>query len=578
MATFNSANGSYLSGNKSLFETMTLAMPNGSIISNTNPLPVSIGGANISFSGSNVNVTFPLTQNVSFSNQSVYITTNVVAQVNNLPLTQNVSFSNQTVYVTNGNINVDNFPLTQNVSFSNQSVSIYNSNNTPINNTNPISTQVVSNTTNYVYTQAAPTWSTDALYKLRISSTLNQNWFVPVVDDDITFRWSQQLVGSQSSSTFLANTSEIQISSGNTATGSAIRQTFNKYKIVPGTSHTLYTTINFEANTTESGVTRRSGLFDQNNGIYWEQGYGVGAGSANTLAVVVRRTQANGLITEDRIYANNFNTDKLDGTGPSGMNIFTSGLNKYYTFWFDFIGGRTGRIRFGLGSPIGPQICHVQSYSASPITTNFINDNSLPMRREIFNNSVQTTAPTFNMTGISFQSEAPVSYNPSPASAYNINGYVPSTSLAAMMTIGLRAGAPYTGSDITPGLFSIVDMNNQGKNASPGTYFYQVIYNANVNGTYAYAGNSSVSNTNFGRSSKMWTWSNTSTVSGGLVLVSGFTESGVGSQIFDGIPETFNLGSDLNGNPATLTIAIQQLAAGGSAANVVCSWNVLEQL
>jgi len=437
---------------------------------------------------------------------------------------------------------------------------IHQSNSDPITSTEPL------------YVQNAPTWSTDALGKLRISSTLNQDYFSPVVDDDTQFRWNQVLTGTNANSSFLANTSEIQMTSGNTASGSAVRQTYSRYKIIPGTSHVIYTTVNFTANTSETGVTRRTGMFDSFNGIFWEQ-------SANTLAVVVRRQVANGSVIEDRTYSNNFSQDKLDGTGPSGFNIFSRGLNYYYTFWFDLIGGRTGRIRFGYGGPTGPQICHVASYSGNnALTTNFVTDNSLPLRREIFNSTSQAVSPTFNMSGISYQAEAPIAFNPSPTTAYNINGYVPSTTLAPILTIGLRSGALYASSDIEAGEFSIVDQNNQGKNQNPATFFYQVIYNANVNGTYAYSGNGSVSNTNIGRSAKMWTWGNTATISGGQVLLSGITQSGVGQQFLDGLPRTFNLGSDINFNPATMTIALHQLTAGGSSANVVVSWNLLEEL
>jgi hypothetical protein len=562
----------------------TYIINNGQPVSETNQLPVTLGSNTITITG-NVNVSsvvsvnnFPTTQNVSFSNQSVNlvgnvagITANVTAYVNNfptsfnvgnIPATQNVSFNNQAVTLT-GNVSgitanvvvsVNNFPTSFNVG------------NIPATQ----NVQVLSNTTNYVYTQAAPTWSVDALSKLRTSTTLNQDYYSPVVDDDTSFRWSQALSGTGANSSFLANTSEIQMTSGTSAGGYSYRQTYTKYKIIPGTSHSLYTTVNFEANNSDSGVTRRTGLFDVNNGMFWEQ-------TANTLAVVVRRQQANGTITEDRVYANNFNTDKLDGTGPSGFNIFSAGLNKYYTFWFDFIGGRTGRIRFGIGSPIGPQICHTQSYTGT-LTTSFVNDNSLPLRREIYNNTSQSVAPVFNMTGISYQSEAPVSFNPSPATAYNINGFVPGSSLTPMLTIGLRAGNPWVGSDIRPNEFTIVDQNNQGRNSNPGTFFYQVIYNANVNSTYAYNGNNAVSQSNVGRSSQFWTWANTATVTGGLVILSGLTTSASALKIFDGIPVTYNLGSDINGNPATLTIAVQQITAGSSTANLASTFNFIEQL
>jgi len=544
-----------INGNINVGPQINVYNSNGTAITNSAPLPTMLVG-NVTGNINGITTTVTVHQDP---------TSNLA--INNLPVTQNVSFSNQSVTVSSI-IAVTN-------------TNIFNSNGVAIVNTSPLSTQVVSNSTNYVYVQQAPTWSTDALSKVRTSSTLNQDWFVPVVDDDTQFRWSQALNGTNANSQFLANTSEIQISSGNSSGGYAYRQTYSRLKIVPGTSHTVYTTVNWQATPGESGVVRRSGLFDENNGIYWEQGNT----SANTLSIVVRRLIANGSVVEDRVYANNFNQDKLDGTGPSGMNIFTDGLNKYYTFWFDFIGGRTGRVRFGLGTPIGPQVAHVQSYSAPPLlgNTNYITDNSLPLRREIFNGttgSFTTTTPVFNMSGISFQAEAPSAYNPSPTTTYNIAGYVPSnTALTPILTIGLRAGSPWNGSDITPGEFTIVDQNNQGKNTTPDTFLYTVVYNANINGTYAYNGNSSATHANTGRSSQYWTWSNTATITGGLTILSGLTQSGAATVTFDGLPTTYNLGSDINGNPATLTLCIQNLPGStGGAANVVCTWNLIEQL
>jgi hypothetical protein len=589
MATFNSANNNYQSGNKTLFEVGMLATSNGVVVDNNNPLPVTLGSSNVNITANgSINVSVPSTINVASAPDNpvhthvteigtsgilnvpyLPVSGNVIVS-NGYPTTQNVAFSNQSVYVTGGNLAVS-FPATQNVAFSNQSVYVTGG-NLAVSFPATQNVQVVSNSTNYVYTQAAPTWSVDALTKLRVSTIQNQDFFTPVVDDDTTYKWNQTLTGTQANSLFLANTSEISITSGNSASGSSIRQTYIKYKIIPGTSHTVYTTVNFNANSSETGVTKRTGLFDTNNGVFWEQ-------NANTLAVVVRRTLANGSIVEDRTYANSFSTDKLDGTGPSGFNIFTKGLNNYYTFWFDLIGGRTGRIRFGMGGPNGPQICHVQSYSGNNAgNTNFVSATSLPLRREIFNSTTQSTIPYFNMSGIAYQAEAPTRYNASPSTAYNINGYVPGNSLTPIITIGLRAGVPYIYSDIQPGEFTLVEQNNQGKNSTAATFLYTVVYNANVNGTYAYSGNGSVSNTNVGRSAKMWTWGNTATITGGLTVLSGITQSGIGQNVFDGLPDTFNLGSDINGNPATLTICVQQLTAGGGSSNVVATWNFVEQL
>lgn len=502
---------------------------NSDPITNTEPLPVTLGSNTITING-NINV--GPTINVG----AVLSTANVAVQGNVSGITSNVAVQ--------GSLQVNNFPATQNV-------------------------QVLSNTSNYIFTAYAPTWQLDALSKLRTSQLQTQFWHVPAVDDDTLFRFTANSVGTNANVQFLANTSEVILSSGNSSIGYTIRQTRVRYKIVPGVSHTVYKTVNWYANTTETGITRRTGLFTANNGLFWEQ-------TANTLAVVVRRLQSNGLVTEDRVYSSNFNVDKLDGSGPSGFNIFNAGLSNYYTFWFDFIGGRTGRIRFGLGTTAGPTIAHTFNYSGA-ISTNFVTENSLPLRSEIFNSTSQTTSPTLGVTGDSFHSEAPLSFDPFPATAAHISGYIPDGTDTAILTFGLRSTYPYVRADITPKLFEIIDQNNQGKNSNPGTYLYQLILNANVNGTYAYAGNSALSNANTGRASQYWTWSNTAAVTGGIVLKKGIFGSNL-QETLEGLPETFNLGTDVNGNPDTITFTLRQLTAGGSTANIVLTTDWLEQL
>ena len=535
---------------------------NSDPITNTEPLPVTLGSNTITING-NVNVgptvnigALLSTANVTVQGNVAGITANVIVQGS---LQVNNFLSN--VSITSGNVAIFG---TSNVTFSNQSVNVTNFPATQ-------NVQVLSNSTNYVTMTMAPTWQTDALSRIRTSIVQGQNWYVPTVDDDTLYIWSQALNGTNSNSQFLANTSEISISSGNTAGGYAYRQTRIKYKVVPGDSQTVFTTINFNANSTETGVTRRSGLFDTKNGAFWEQ-------TANTLNIVVRRTLANGTIQEDRINSANFNTDKLDGTGPSGFNIFALGLNKYYTFWFDMIGGRTGRMRFGLGTAQGPQIAHTQGY-AGQLATPFFNSGSLPLRREIYNNTAQVTSPTFNMTAIAYQNEAPIAYTPSPATAYNVAGFVPGSSLAPIITIGVRSGFPFTQINILPKLLSLLDQNNQGNRNGTfaGNFLYTMHLNANVNGTYAYSGNAALTNANTGRASQYWTWANTATISGGLLLASGIFNS-TAQENFGSLPDAFAMGSDINDNPSTLTISVQQLLAGGGAANIIATVNFTEQM
>jgi hypothetical protein len=64
MAQFNSANGSYQTHNKTLFEVNQIATSNGAVVSNTNRFPVTLGSENITITG-NVNVSSVVAVNSS---------------------------------------------------------------------------------------------------------------------------------------------------------------------------------------------------------------------------------------------------------------------------------------------------------------------------------------------------------------------------------------------------------------------------------------------------------------------------------------------------------------------------------
>jgi hypothetical protein len=99
-----------------------------------------------------------------------------------------------------------------------------------------------------------------------------------------------------------------------------------------------------------------------------------------------------------------------------------------------------------------------------------------------------------------------------------------------------------------------------------------------VNSTYAYNGNGALSTSDQGQASKFWTWANTATVSGGSVVASGIFTSDGGIFNAHNIPETFNLGTDVDNNSDTLTVCVRLISAGGNAPNIVATANWLEQL
>lgn len=132
------------------------------------------------------------------------------------------------------------------------------------------------------------------------------NSFQYTKDTDL---WDEETSGTASSelNTYFGM---IEMTVGATAGDEIIRQTRRVFRYVPGRQNEICMSMIFGAPTT--GIRRRYGLFDDLNGAYFEDG------GDGTYYVVVRRNTAAGPV-ETRVARADWNVDKLDGTGPSGI-------------------------------------------------------------------------------------------------------------------------------------------------------------------------------------------------------------------------------------------------------------------
>ena len=125
--------------------------------------------------------------------------------------------------------------------------------------------------------------------------------------------------------------------------------TYHPY--IPGSSHLWQGT--FLLNSPASGdgtngAIRRWGLFDADNGFFFQLGKdGATAGTASTTDqgfCCVIRSSTSGTKTETIIQQDDFNGDKLDGTGKSQEEF---DLEKNNQYWIDIQWHGAGRVRFG---------------------------------------------------------------------------------------------------------------------------------------------------------------------------------------------------------------------------------------
>ncbi|AOO15161.1 virion structural protein [Cyanophage S-RIM12_Np_14_0310] len=141
--------------------------------------------------------------------------------------------------------------------------------------------------------------------RLKVSpyQTVFFNTFQYGLETDI---WESDITGT-ASAVHNPDASNVTMSVGSTAGDKIIRQTRQVMRYIPGRASLITFAIRLE--TPVAGVRRRFGVFDGENGAFFEDDGG-------TYACVIR-SKASGSVVETRVTRDNWNGDKLDGTGPS---------------------------------------------------------------------------------------------------------------------------------------------------------------------------------------------------------------------------------------------------------------------
>ena len=190
--------------------------------------------------------------------------------------------------------------------------------------------------------------------------------------------WSSLVVGTGSTVGIITSQGLISIGIGTTAGCSVIRETTKVFSYQPGKS--LLNLNTFIMNPPKTNLRQRVGYFGADNGLYFE--------IDGTTAYFVERSLSAG--TETRVAQTDWNVDKLDGTGVSGITL---DLAKAQILWMDIEWLGLGTVRMGF--VINGKMIHCHSFHhANLIETTYITTASLPLRYEIANTGITTSSST----------------------------------------------------------------------------------------------------------------------------------------------------------------------------------------
>jgi hypothetical protein len=120
--------------------------------------------------------------------------------------------------------------------------------------------------------------------------------------------WDERVTG-VATATHNPNSSNVVMEVGSTAGSKVVRQTKNVMRYIPGRPATLAFAVRLE--TPQVGIRRRFGLFNETDGAFFEDDGG-------TYSYVIR-SSASGITTETRVTRENWNGEKFDGNGYTGV-------------------------------------------------------------------------------------------------------------------------------------------------------------------------------------------------------------------------------------------------------------------
>lgn len=177
----------------------------------------------------------------------------------------------------------------------------------------------------------------DAFGRQRVSNLTTLFDSKQIFDNQPLF-WDESLEsGSGISSAHSADTASTVLTSTLNTAGTFTRQTFQRFNYQPGKSQLVQMTGILDRSGGGTGVQRRIGYFDDDNGLFFEDDEGT--------IKVVRRTNVTGTPADNKVAQSSWNIDVMDGTGPSGV---TADWTKTQIFLLDFEWLGVGRARLGI--------------------------------------------------------------------------------------------------------------------------------------------------------------------------------------------------------------------------------------
>jgi hypothetical protein len=373
----------------------------------------------------------------------------------------------------------------------------------------------------------------DAFGRLRVSNPLTIFDSTNVLSKNNLF--DEDLTGS-GTVTYTANKSTVNLNVTTASGDKVIRQSKRVMSYQPGKS--LLNLNTFVMNAQESGLEQRVGMFDANNGIFFED--------TGTGYQIVRRTYVTGSAVDTDVSQASWNGDKLDGTGVSGYTLDPTKATIMFTD-YEWLGMGAVRVGFVID---GKFITAHTFLNANNLSTIYMQTANLPIRYEIETTDTISGAAVLQQVCSTTMIEG--GYAPSgiqqmigTASLGGVNLTTAGT-FYNLATIRLKSSRPYA---------VVVSQGFDASAVSNSDFEVQLILNATPSVAFSYTSYSD---------NVEYDLTGTTTITGGTIIgkayLSGKASNSI--QFGDGFNFDYQLGQTIGGTSDTLTLCAKGASNG----------------
>jgi len=247
-------------------------------------------------------------------------------------------------------------------------------------------------------------------------------------------------------STYVGNESSVDLAVTTSSGSKVVRQSLRVFPYQPGKS--LQVLASFVMNAAKDNLRQRVGYFNDDNGVFFQV-------SGTTKSFVLRSNTSGSPSDVRTVNQNNWNGDKLDGTGESGITLDVA---KAQILYMDFEWLGVGSVRCGFVIDGKFYVCHTFN-NANDIDKVYMRTAILPVRYEIENTAATATASTLTQICCSVISEGGYDQKSAPLWARRTSTLTGvTTSFVPIVSIRLKSTA--LGAVVLPSSYSAIPIGS----------------------------------------------------------------------------------------------------------------------